>query len=847
MVTKTSRAGGPPSVTGCVAVATTGTTRTTTAGRSTRTRAAGVSLLACAHPSVSAGRGAAASRRPAPDRRGPGGAEHFDPSGYDQDRGYEPSPRGYGERRPGRGYDRPRRESTEPARGGSADLDATQVSLPRAAGVRAGAPARRAGSGFGTSPGAAPYDTGPAGRVADFTPAVNADPDLADSDVFPRVRADIPEPLPPPSKPAKRLPAKGRGRPLRGKHDDDDDDWPSTEWDHMSDEQYWAELSADKPLATTARTAQPSSAAKPGAAKPGAAKPGAARPGPGCPGSGPGRPGRPGRPAGRGKGGRVAAAAAAEPDVAAAATQKIDLDGRGRRRGRQADTSRPAGPVQPPEPARQPAQPGTAGVTERLPVRPRQRPADTAAYARPADTGTYSQPTATGSGMYAAARTEPGRSRAAGQPRSAGDGYPAPVQADNDPLTSPSFSRQASPADDSRSYRNPGRSQRDRSAAASDRPPAGAPSAPSAASGGYGRPADRTVSYPSPASNGGFQAAGQERTDPGLTRPADRTVSYPSPASNGGYQAAGQERTDPGLTRPVAGGPPPTATSSGGYPNRQQTSSGGYPAPPQTTPSGGYQAPPQTSSGGYPTPPRTPSGGYQAPPQTPSGGYPTPPRTPSGGYQAPPQTPSGGYQAPPQTSSGGYPPAASAIPPGSYPTAPPASPAASPPAGWESEDRRPSPVSSSQTGPGNPYGSFVDSAPPSQAGTGPAQYPQQGQTTPDSGYPASPAASYPNPYEQPAARPPAPEGTWYPAPPPAPAAPAAPVPGAASGQAAGAYPYGGEPATADRARHRSTAAQDNGYPEAYPAANQDGAGHAGGYRADPYGRDGYGGYHSRQS
>ncbi len=427
----------------------------------------------------------------------------------------------------------------------------------------------------------------------------------------------------------------------------------------------------------------------------------------------------------------MAAAAAAEPDVAAEATQKIDLDGRDRRRGRQADTSRPAGPVQPPEPARQPAQPRTAGVTERLPVRPRQRPADTAAYARPADTGTYSQPAGNGSGTYAAARTEPGRPRAAGQPRSAGDGYPAPVQADNDPLTSPSFSRQASPADDSRSYRNPGRSQRDRSAAASDWPPAGAPSA---ASGGYGRP-------------------------------ADRTVNYPSPASSGGYQAASQERTDPGLTRPVAGGPPPAPTSSGGYPNRQQTSSGGYPAPPQT-------------------------------------------------------------------SSGGYPPAASATPPGSYPTAPPASP----PAGWESEDRRPSPVSSSQTGPGNPYGSFVDSAPSSRAGTGPAQYSQQGQAAaPDSGYngyPATPAASYPNPYEQPAAQPPAPEGTWYPAPPPAPAAPAAPVPGAA---------------TAGRARHRSTAAQDNGYPEAYPAANQDGAGHAGGYRADPYGRDGYGGYHARQS
>ncbi len=103
-----------------------------------------------------AGRGAAASRRPAPDRRGSGGAERFGPSGYDQDRGYEPSPRGYGERRPGRGYDRPRRESTEPVRGGAADLEATQVSLPRAAGARAGTAARRAGSGVGATPAPAP-------------------------------------------------------------------------------------------------------------------------------------------------------------------------------------------------------------------------------------------------------------------------------------------------------------------------------------------------------------------------------------------------------------------------------------------------------------------------------------------------------------------------------------------------------------------------------------------------------------------------------------------------------------------------------------------------------------------
>ena len=84
-------------------------------------------------------------------------------------------------------------------------------------------------------------------------------PTLADSDVFPRIREDIPRPA---SKTRQRNQPKARGgRPSRSKHDDDDD-WPSTEWDKLSDEQYWAELSADKPLATTARSA-PRPAARP--------------------------------------------------------------------------------------------------------------------------------------------------------------------------------------------------------------------------------------------------------------------------------------------------------------------------------------------------------------------------------------------------------------------------------------------------------------------------------------------------------------------------------------------------------------------------------------------------------
>jgi hypothetical protein len=54
-----------------------------------------------------------------------------------------------------------------------------------------------------------------------------------------------------------RMPA--RTRPARGRRDDDGD-WPSTEWDKLSDADYWKEVASDKPLVTTARVAQPAQA-----------------------------------------------------------------------------------------------------------------------------------------------------------------------------------------------------------------------------------------------------------------------------------------------------------------------------------------------------------------------------------------------------------------------------------------------------------------------------------------------------------------------------------------------------------------------------------------------------------
>ena len=213
------------------------------------------------------------SRRPGVD---PGGNRRsrrgYEAAGYDQDLGYQPPPGGYGERSPVGGYEP---EPVPAARhGGRPARAATAARGAAATGYDMGPAAAL----YDTGPAAALYDTGP-GAAADLTATqINADPDLADSDVFPRVRADIPRPASKPSKPSKqRNQPKSRGKASR-KHDDDENDWPSTEWDKLSDVEYWAELSADKPLATTARTAQSAAPAKPAAAAAKPVRPGAARP-----------------------------------------------------------------------------------------------------------------------------------------------------------------------------------------------------------------------------------------------------------------------------------------------------------------------------------------------------------------------------------------------------------------------------------------------------------------------------------------------------------------------------------------------------------------------------------------
>jgi hypothetical protein len=241
--------------------------------------------------------------------------------------------------------------------------------------------------------------------------------------------------------------SKNRSR-QRGKRDDDDD-WPSSEWDKLSDEQYWAELSADKPLSSMARPSKPASRAVAqapanGSASPSPRHPTQAKAKPAA------RDSRPARPP------------ASDHDM------QRDLPSRRER----TDQREPA--------------------TERLPVRgarqappalpPSRREADAAAsrsYPEPRsvldsgprpsrDTGPHQ---ARDTGPHPAWDTGPQprpehRRRDATGPQPTRDHDlamltglasappPIPGALEDDPLTSPSFSLKAVPASDSRSYSN---------------------------------------------------------------------------------------------------------------------------------------------------------------------------------------------------------------------------------------------------------------------------------------------------------------------------------------------------------------------------------------------------------
>ena len=158
----------------------------------------------------------------------------------------------------GRGYDGPPRRPARANATGHREPAAARSPVPASAQARGRydtGPQRRAGDGDFPSADHPSMDFGPAGarRSGNQLPVEFR---AADYDAM-----DYPEDRPEPRRKASSANGKSRSR-QRGKRDNDDD-WPTTEWDELSDEQYWAELSADKPLAAMAKPSR--SASKSGA------------------------------------------------------------------------------------------------------------------------------------------------------------------------------------------------------------------------------------------------------------------------------------------------------------------------------------------------------------------------------------------------------------------------------------------------------------------------------------------------------------------------------------------------------------------------------------------------------
>ena len=534
------------------------------------------------------------------------------------------------------------------------------------------------------------------------------------SEEMPAARART-RPAPPKTDPgrdrsdSRRRPGKGQNVPKGRSRKRDDDDWPSMEWDKLTDEQYWAQLSSDKPLATAARSARPASEPRPpaGEARPAASKNGHAKPAPG--GARPAPAAQPTAPRARSR--DLADRKPASPQREAAGRQAVSRreETVSRREPERETVSRRGAAAQ------------REAVTERLPVRPRSQPPATAAPRN--DTPVPLRPDAT--------PTPP-----AGQPSlamltSLASGPAGAL--DDDPLTSPSFSR---PTADSRSYRRSnGQIGAGGAAARADDPPAAA---------GYGSGAHAMAGY----DGNGYPSNGY--TSNGHTSNGHTSNGYTSNGYTNGYTNG-------------------DAPANGGPPGRAQVN-------------GAYQVP-----------------DYADP-----------------GYAYAPGAPAASPAAATQ-------PVAAAQPAG-----------ATQPAGWHSAPTH-TPAQ------GNPYGSYVESAPaasyPSipptgyqdrQADAGFPGYPGDHRGYEEPAYDPARTVRYPEPSSNGAAGPPGPSG-----PPPHPSG-------------AGQFPQTGGYPEADDADDDG---YGNGYPGQAPYADSYGtatAGYVPSYPADQYGQDGYGGYPADQ-
>jgi hypothetical protein len=455
---------------------------------------------------------------------------------------------------------------------------------------------------------------------------------------------------------SRRRPARVQNAPKGRSRKRDDDDWPSMEWDKLSDEQYWAELSSDKPLATTARNPRPASEPRPAAAKNGQPRPAAARTKPPVPASQPdaaaGGP-RTRDPRSRRTHGSPREAAATQPRQPVgqpretvtqptlprepAAQLREPVSQPREMLTQPSQPTLPREPVsQPREMLTQPSQPTLPreGVTERLPTRPRQQPAaararnDVPALTRPDETATppAGEPSLA---MLASLASGPGRA------------------VEDDPLTSPSFSQ---PTPDSRSYRSSRRSTGADDAVSStrlDTPPVTA--ADDYGSGAHDAPGHGNTGYASGEYGTGDYANGGLRDN----TPVNGTYEDPEYADPGyAYVPAAPAAQQAGAPQPAGWYGAPTHTSAQGNPY------GSYvePAPAASYPSippVGYQD--QPGGPGFPAYPGD-HAGYQEPAYDPaaSGSYPGQagapqaaglPVHPSGAGQFPPPAayPEAGY------------------------------------------------------------------------------------------------------------------------------------------------------------------------------------------------------------
>ncbi len=368
-----------------------------------------------------------------------------------------------------------------------------------------------------------------------------------------------------------------RPRAARGSKKADDADWPSTEWDELSDVDYWAEVASDKPLTTTAQLASGDRSGRSERGGKAGARPAEASPGP--------------------------------------AGQQSGQPGPAPSRSPQHGSARGSRPDQAPK---QEAAP-------RLPVRRQHAAAAARApeVAVPLAAPHQAQPEA--GHWRPAARTDappagPARGALPSEPSLAmlaslgGQRGPVPY-ADDDPLTSPSF-----PAiqDDSRSYRN----GRGRGASAPHRSPV-SPAAPTQQMAAYPQAPGQFDGYGPGAPGNAAEPAGYRQPAPAAepASPQPYQAAAAAPPAAAGYQGNdGQAYGNPYGS--YVGSPAGPGPEAGSVPARYD----GYPAGPGAgLPQVSYQQLPAGSQ--VPAPAAGPGGWY------PADGYPALPGGHEAGYR----------------------------------------------------------------------------------------------------------------------------------------------------------------------------------------------------------------------